>query len=877
MDHDNARSSIKPIDNQIFDDLNNLYNCSGKTIVDQGKFLLVEAVKLTGSEAGYFAFMSDDEKTIRKTLLYNPSIEDSPQIAPEELTDFPVEQATFLAESIRQRKATLVNNFHPDEKFSTLENLYRADVKRQITIPLVYEDHIEVVFGLANKKENYTEKDIYLTTIFAEGIWHLHQRMKFDETHCRLLSIVEHSNDAIIGSTLDEKITSWNKGAENIFGYTAGEVLGEKLEILCFPDMPNELPLIFDRILMGQNINHYETVRMKKNGERIDVSLTASPIIDLYNNITGVSFIARDFTEKKKTEKELKMSELLYRTIFENTGTGSIIIGEDAIIKKVNKEFEKLLGYTKEEIEGKMTGADFVVERDIPKIVDYHKLRRMDPEKAPRNYEYSLQYKNGPIKNIYVTTAVIPGTKESIASFMDITEIKKLQREVLDVCDNERRTLVQQLHDGVVPKLTDISFIAEELKSGNSSLADSEKNKLLKITELVDESINRSECISCGISMLNFKTDNFFKAIEKLVASLKQIYDVSCTLKYERDLTVDNDIIANNLYFIVQESTVNAIKHASAKNISISISSEKDWISLTVSDDGIGIPERGDRKKGLGLQIMNYRASIIGAFIEIKAVETGGTEVTCRYKNKFDVSENFNEELTVRGTFPRLKDKSKILIVEKQPIVRHGLIEIINNDENLIVCGEADNPDQAIKYICRHNPDLVILDVSVESGIGINVIKAITDRFNKLPVLVISVNDEKVYAERVLRMGAKGYVMKYDSTDVILKAIHHILNGRVYLNEEIKKRIFDRTFEEKIENSLSPVDILTDRELEVFQLIGRGFGPRCIAEKLSLSVKTVETYRERIKEKLRLGNAAELLQFAIQWLITSINGEDYNS
>jgi DNA-binding NarL/FixJ family response regulator len=208
---------------------------------------------------------------------------------------------------------------------------------------------------------------------------------------------------------------------------------------------------------------------------------------------------------------------------------------------------------------------------------------------------------------------------------------------------------------------------------------------------------------------------------------------------------------------------------------------------------------------------------------------------------------------------------ARVLIVDDHPIVRQGLAQLLEQEEDLIVCGEASSARSALEAIERLQPSIVIVDILLKDVNGIELIKMIKSRFGKIPVLVMSMHDESLYAERSLRAGARGYIMKEEATDKMLTAVRKVMTGGIYLSERMVSRILHRLAEGKDEAE-SPLDRLSDRELEVFQLIGEGSPTRQIAERLNVSIKTVESYRAHIKEKLELTSSTELVKQAVHWV-----------
>lgn len=222
--------------------------------------------------------------------------------------------------------------------------------------------------------------------------------------------------------------------------------------------------------------------------------------------------------------------------------------------------------------------------------------------------------------------------------------------------------------------------------------------------------------------------------------------------------------------------------------------------------------------------------------------------------------------MTVTETSGNLAGKKRVFLVDDHPMVRERLAHLIDQQEDLRVCGEASDAIDALDGICRVRPDIAIVDLSLRASNGLDLIKDLKSRGSDVPVLVLSMHDESLYAERVLRAGAMGYVSKQEATRNILLAIRRVLEGSVYVSPGVAGSLVKRMVGGISPGEASPISRLADRELQVFQLIGRGQGTRKIAESLNLSVKTVESYRARIKEKLQIDDGVKLLQRAVQWV-----------
>ncbi|MFA6134127.1 MAG: response regulator transcription factor [Phycisphaerae bacterium] len=212
------------------------------------------------------------------------------------------------------------------------------------------------------------------------------------------------------------------------------------------------------------------------------------------------------------------------------------------------------------------------------------------------------------------------------------------------------------------------------------------------------------------------------------------------------------------------------------------------------------------------------------------------------------------------------KGKTRIFLVDDHPIVRQGVALLVNQEPDMIVCGDADCAPDAIRGIEATQPDLAVVDLSLKDSSGLELIKDLKIRCPRLLVMVLSMHEESFYAERVLRAGARGYITKEEGTEKVIEGIRKLLKGEVYLSEKMASKMIYKLVDGRSGSQANPsVECLTDRELEIFELIGRGLGTRDIAERLHLSVKTIESHREHIKEKLKLDNATELLKHAIQW------------
>jgi DNA-binding NarL/FixJ family response regulator len=211
-------------------------------------------------------------------------------------------------------------------------------------------------------------------------------------------------------------------------------------------------------------------------------------------------------------------------------------------------------------------------------------------------------------------------------------------------------------------------------------------------------------------------------------------------------------------------------------------------------------------------------------------------------------------------------NKSRVFIVDDHTMFREGLRQLIEHDPGLTVCGDAADAATAVKGIRESNPDVVIVDITLAESSGLDLVKNLRNDYEDLPLLVVSMHEESLYAERALRAGAMGYVMKNEPAKTVTAAIHSVLRGEMYLSRKMSSSVISKFMRGEAEEPMSPLEMLSDRELEVFRMLGQGKGTRQIAQDLGLTIPTIQSFRNRIKEKLHLKAAPELVLHAINWV-----------
>lgn len=211
--------------------------------------------------------------------------------------------------------------------------------------------------------------------------------------------------------------------------------------------------------------------------------------------------------------------------------------------------------------------------------------------------------------------------------------------------------------------------------------------------------------------------------------------------------------------------------------------------------------------------------------------------------------------------------KTRIFVVDDHPLMRDGMALLISSEADLQICGSAGSMQEALKQVATSEPDLMVVDLSLKDGLGLDLIKAIKERYPKVRMLVVSAYEENLYAERALRNGASGYVNKQECEATLLQAIRTVLSGRRYVSEQILQRLLNQAIDGNDAETGDPVERLSNRELEIFRLIGQGVTPGAIAKQLHISPHTVDSHREKIRHKLDLENGRELMQRAMRWVL----------
>ena len=482
---------------------------------------------------------------------------------------------------------------------------------------------------------------------------------KHDEADAlRLAAVVQSSHDAIVAKDLNGIITDWNQSAERIFGYKPKEIIGKSILTLIPSDRQDEEREILKRIRRGKSIEHYETVRRRKDGTLIDVSLTISPIKDLRGKTVGISKIARDVTRQKKTERRLTEQARLLdlsneailvrdeyeRIVYWNRGAQEMygysagqalgkIVHEllktryPEPLERINDELEREGRWTGELTHQRKNGTEVVVMSHWAVDRDHRGKRAFILETnsditARKAAEVALQRSKTMLEKLVLhRTRALRTANAELES--EIRRRKGLEGEILAISDREQQRLGQELHDGLCQQLTAISFMAHSsaLRLRNHRVIEVED--IEKIARLISGTVVSARNIARDLHKEKVDAATFEAALGDLVN--REVWKVPCRLVLWNEANLQDDRAAAELYRIMREALINANKHARASKIVLEVRRDGDGLICSVRDNGIGLNAKKNAGRGLGFEIMNYRARSIGARLQVETPRNGGT------------------------------------------------------------------------------------------------------------------------------------------------------------------------------------------------------------------------------------------------------------
>ena len=457
------------------------------------------------------------------------------------------------------------------------------------------------------------------------------ERKSAEKSRRHLAAIVEYSDDAITSGDPDGTITSWNAGAQRLYNYAAEEILGRPVSVLVPRNRRGEAERFRKKVLCGEHIQHYETVRLGKGGFPVDVSITVSPIKNDRGQVTGVSAITRDITERKRAEEALQKSEAQYRALVETTDTGFVIIDSKGRVLDANAEYVRLTGHRDlDQIRGRRV-VEWTAAAD--KKRNAQAVRTCLKNGYIRNLEIGHVDSHGKVTPIEINATVekTQGTLRIVALCRDITERKGLEQAVIEASSREQRIIGQNLHDGVCQQLAGISFLWRTVAQSVVARGLPEAATAAEIGQLITKTICEARDLAHVLCPVELERNDLGVALKNLGLSMERLFAISCVVRCQQPVRLADKTVATHLYRIAQETISNAIHHGKAARVWIHLGWKKNSLTLRIRDSGSGFSKGRGFKEGIGMRSMKYRAQAIGGSLSIESKRGAGATVACVY------------------------------------------------------------------------------------------------------------------------------------------------------------------------------------------------------------------------------------------------------
>jgi PAS domain S-box-containing protein len=461
------------------------------------------------------------------------------------------------------------------------------------------------------------------------------QRLRKSQEHAQFLAdVLERSSQPFAVGYPNGRLMTCNGAYCELTGYTREGLRKVKWTTDLTPKEWQEVTAeAMEEIRRTGKPQRFEKAYIRKDGSRVPVEVFAHPIFDDEGDVQYYYSFLTDITERKQAEQALRESEERYRTLFEASADGILIADIKAKkFKYANPAICKMLGFSEEELVG-MGVNDIHPKEAIERAISEFEVQARGEKTLAE--DLPCLRKDGEIiyADINTTRVSLDGSECVVGFFRDITERKRLEGRLTTISGRERRRIGQDLHDGVGQHLTGIAFLSKVLERKLHAKSLPEAADAQNIANLVNQAINDVKGLARGLSPVDLSADGLMLALEEFAENVEKMFGISCVFRCKEDILIDEHFTALNLYRMVEEAVDNAIKHGKARNVLIGLNAMNDRITLVVKDDGVGLPEVLDKKNGMGLNIMNYRARSLGALLDVRRGERGGTVVTCSFSN----------------------------------------------------------------------------------------------------------------------------------------------------------------------------------------------------------------------------------------------------
>jgi PAS domain S-box-containing protein len=453
----------------------------------------------------------------------------------------------------------------------------------------------------------------------------------------RLAAIVESSNDAIISYTTKGILDSWNKGAQRLYGYSATEALGKSVTMLIPSHQAGEEAKILQKVRSGQGVDHYETQRLTKDGRLVDIALTVSPITNAHGALVGVSAVGHDIADRKRAECERGQ---LVRQLSERVKELTVMYSVAHLMQLEEKSTLALM----EEITSLLPPAWQYPEIAAARV-QLGELEFRTPNFRSSRWSQKAEFtatdgRKGTVEIVYLAKRppaaegpflaeerkLINGVAQALKGYW---ERRRLKAEVLEISEREQRRIGQDLHDGLIQHLRGIVYLHHALHERLVRRSAPEADDGARITQLLDQAVDQARCLARGLFPVELAATGLMHALRALAVTVEGIYGISCRLFCPKSVLIHDNPTATHLYRIAQESVHNAVRHGNATQVVIALSATHGAVTLRVKDNGQGFPQVLPEMRGMGLEIMKYRARTIGGQLSLKPNARKGTVLTC--------------------------------------------------------------------------------------------------------------------------------------------------------------------------------------------------------------------------------------------------------
>ncbi|HEX5851178.1 MAG TPA: PAS domain S-box protein [Rubrobacter sp.] len=690
------------------------------------------------------------------------------------------------------------------------------------------------------------------------------EREQAQERSRRLAAIVESSEDAILSKTLDGTITSWNGGAERLYGYRAEEVIGESVTILVPPELPREIPEILEKIGRGQKIEHFDTVRVTRDGRRFNVSLSVSPLQDEAGNIVGASAIARDLTERKRMEGDLQrtLKELADMKFALDESAIVAITNQRGEITYANEKFCEVSGYTRDELIGhdhRIINSGYHPKEFVSEL-----WRTIARGRVWRG-ELRNRAKDGSI--YWVDTTIVPFLDDRgkpyqyVAIRYETTERKRAEQELREAREAERDRISRELHDVV---LQDLTYALQSVRLSKKSEVGNDESRLEEAAAAMTRAVRGLRSAVYDLS-LEAEEGNLILSLESLV-ELNRGMNPGCQYRLEVGAGFPETLpqgCSKDVLRVVQEALANVRRHSDARHATVIASTGDGSAWLEVSDDGGGF-DQTEVPVGTGTRGMLQRAKALGADLRVWSQPGEGTRVRLELPRQ-DTS-----------THPDRTggEEVRVLLVDDHASFRQGVAAALEAEPGLRVAGQAGSLAEA-----RAMPgefDVAVVDLGLPDGFGGDLIRELRAANPHAQALVLSATGERSEIARAVESGAAGVLHKSSEMAEVADAVRRLRAGETLmpLEEIVDLLRFAGARKDEERDARQALSTLTEREREVLSLLAEGLEAQEIAARLHISAKTERNHVAKILFKLGVHSRLQAVLFAGRHGLVEIGARD---